>query len=120
MLIMYVKIAHFINVGNLCAMKDDLTYDERKEWARTLYTRNDKGIPDVSLTVGVDEATVRSWAQQGAWEGVRRSLLLSKSTQLECMYEALAQLNARMKENQEINPKDLDQMVKYTTAIKNL
>lgn len=101
-------------------MNEGLSNDERREWARLLYTKHDKTVGEVASTVGTDEATVRNWIRSGEWDTVKRSLLVSKFAQLERLYILLEQLSARTKNVDEINPKDVDLIMKYTAAIKNL
>jgi hypothetical protein len=102
-------------------MLEDLNYEERREWARMLYTQQDHTIHETAVAVSIDEATVRNWINDGAWDGVRRSLLISKHTQIRHFYDQIEKLNAKIKENPgEINTKEVDLICKYTTAIKNL
>jgi hypothetical protein len=90
-----------------------------REWARLLYTSHNKTIKEVALTVGVEEAAVRQWIYEGAWDTVRRSLLISKKTQLRHLYDLVDKLSAKM-DDEEASTKNVDLLVKYTAAIKNL
>jgi tRNA uridine 5-carbamoylmethylation protein Kti12 len=99
---------------------NDLSYNERKEWAKALFTHHDKTIEDIALSVGTDNATVRGWIAAGGWNAIKRSLLISKDAQLQHMYDMLEALNQKVKEDPVKNTKDLDAIIKYTAAIKNL
>ena len=99
-------------------MNVDLTQEERRRWAYFLYTEKDLSIKELALEVSTDEATVRLWMQEGAWEQVKRSRLTSKATQLDFLYTVLE--NLRSKDSKEASPKDADLMLKYTAAIHNL
>ena len=101
-------------------MNENLSYSERTEWAQMLFTRHDKSIKDIAATVNTDEATVRGWIAEGGWEGIRRSLLTSKATQLEHLYNLLDALNAKLRNAEEPTTKDVDMMLKYTGTIRNL
>jgi hypothetical protein len=102
-------------------MNEGLNYDERKQWAKVLYTKENKTIRDIALEVNIDEAAVRNWVKENAWDGIKRSLLISKSTQLEHFYGQIDKLNARIADSpDDINTKEVDQILKYTAAIKNL
>jgi hypothetical protein len=101
-------------------MNRELSYDERKEWAQMLYTRHDNTIKDIALAVGADEVAIRSWVHEGAWEAIKQSLLISKAAQLELYYSQLGKITTRLNEDNDANPKNMDLVVKYTTAIKNL
>ena len=117
---MSFKFARLKIALHLCAMKEELSKDERREWAQLLYTRHDKTIQDVAGIVSVPEAAVRLWVHEGAWNGVKRSLLISKKTQLAQLYDLLEKATARLKDEENITPKDVDVITKYTAAIKNL
>lgn len=101
-------------------MKEELNYDDRKHYAHELYTKNAKTIQDIAFMLGIDKEKVKLWAQQDFWDKEKRSLLISKTTQLECLYSTLEGVSNSAKEANNINPKDLDQIVKLTTSIKNL
>lgn len=102
-------------------MTKRLKYEERKEWARMLYTKQELSAMDVANTVAVQESQVLKWAREDAWDTVRSSLLISKQTQLKRLYTALEKLTRSIEQaDMEVNPKDIDLAIKYTTAIKSL
>ena len=101
-------------------MAEELTPEERREWARWLYTKDDMSNKDIALMVGTDEATIRRWAQENAWGGSKRSLLTSKKSQLEFLYDALEKMREKAKNTDDVNTRDIDKALKYTAAIKNL
>ncbi len=102
-------------------MKGELSYDQKREWARSLYTKEDISVRDIALKVSADEVIVRSWVQEGRWPEVKRSLLTSKAMQLDYFYKALETVTGRTGAGQAFdNLKDVDLIVKYTAAIKNL
>ncbi len=102
-------------------MTENLNYDERKEWARTLFTKQQYSMSDTASAVNADEASVRYWITEGGREGVKRSFLISKNTQLAHFYDQIDKLNGKISKNpDEINTKEVDLICKYTTAIKNL
>jgi hypothetical protein len=98
-------------------MSDELLYNERKEWARTLYTRLDYSLRDVALTVGMEEAIVRQWIRADAWDEIRTSLLLSKTSQLRVLYGQLEKLTTKLTGDELLTAKDIDQ---YTKCVNNI
>ena len=108
------------NTSHLWAMNHDYTAARQKEWARQLFLYEDITIRDIALKTGATEAALRQWITEGGWEGLKRSLLTGREFQLEQLYKLLEQLTEKMKDASEINTKDADLLVKYTTAIKNL
>ena len=102
-------------------MTKRLKYEERKEWAKMLYTRQELCAVDVANTVAVQETLIHKWAKEEAWDSVKCSLLISKQTQLKRLYTALEKLTRNIEDDEkEVNPKDIDLAIKYTTAIKSL
>lgn len=97
-----------------------MTYDQRRDYARLLYTRHDIHISDIALDVHVAEAEVRKWINEGAWDAQKRTLLTSKSSLLENLYTALEQLSGKIAGADDVSLKDVDLFVKYTNAVKNL
>jgi septum formation inhibitor MinC len=100
-------------------MNDDIGSEERKVWARTLYTQNGKTIAETAREVNASESQMREWIVAGEWDTVRRSLLLSKQMQLDRLYAMLESLDEKMKQDPG-NVKDMALVLKYTTAIRNL
>ena len=99
-------------------MKDELTWQERREYAKYLYTKDGKSIADVSLEVNVTEAAVRSWIADGAWDSIKRSHLISREKLLDDYYSVLEAMQEKLRDDP--SPKNIDNIVKYTAAIKNL
>lgn len=101
-------------------MNDELSYSERKEWAKLLYTKQGKTIKDTALETGVVEAVVCQWILEGAWEGIRTSLLTSKANQLEHLYKQVDRLNTKLAVAEDATAKDTDLLFKYIRSIKDL
>lgn len=99
-------------------MKGDFSYDQKREWAKTLYTKQDKTISDVAATVGADEMIVRSWIQDGNWDDVRHSMLISKEMQIQRAFSAIDSIYKEAKG--ELTAKEVDLINKYTNCIKSL
>jgi hypothetical protein len=102
-------------------MYHDLTPQERKQWAKDLFTRLDRTSRQIAATVNVDEATVRGWINEGGWEGFKQSLRISRKSILERYYAMLEDLHTKtLGPDGEYNSKYLDQANKITAAIQNL
>lgn len=94
-------------------------------WAQLLYTHHNHTIPEVCVATGATEAMVRNWVQEGNWDGLRRSITVTRQTQLTLLYDILHAHIVKVKahaedEHAEGNSKDADLLIKYTAAIKNL
>ena len=100
-------------------MQNELTWNERREWAKELYIQSGKTNQEIALTVSTDEATLRAWITEGQWAGIRRCLLISKERQLQRYYRLIEALEAKSIED-ETNVKTIELITKVTTAISNL
>jgi len=105
---------------HLWAMKDEITTEQKKQWARLLYIYHEETIQNIAAIVNIDESEVRLWVHDNKWTDVKRSNLTSKENQLQTMYSILEKATDRMKNDENPNPKDADLLIKYTAAIKNL
>jgi hypothetical protein len=94
--------------------------EQKKQWAQSLFIYQDYTIRNIAMMVDVSEATIRQWIAEGQWEGMKKSMLTTRTVQLNYLYDILAALTTRIKEQEEGNTKDADLLIKYTTAIKNL
>ena len=101
-------------------MKDEITTEQKKQWARLLYIYHEETIQNIAAIVNIDESEVRLWVHDNKWTDVKRSNLTSKENQLQTMYSILEKATDRMKNDENPNPKDADLLIKYTAAIKNL
>lgn len=101
-------------------MKDALTNEQLKEWAQHLYIRAEKNLKDISLDTGVSESQLRNWKEQYNWEAIKRTLPTTRDYQIEQLYKLLEKTTSRLSSIDDVNPKEVDLIVKYTAAIKNL
>ncbi len=103
-------------------MNEELSYDQKKAWAKTLYTKEEAAVPDIALIVGADEVIVSLWIEDGRWHEIKRSLLISKKMQLQILYNTLELVTNRLSQETDLAKiiKDVDLIGKYTAAIKNL
>ena len=102
----------------------DLSINQKKEWAQQLYCEGSMKQNAIAYKVGVSEKTITSWVNKGNWEGLRKSLLISKQEQLSHMYEQLSEINAAIRNKNPgeryANTKEADIMSKITASIEQL
>lgn len=103
------------------SMNTDLLWNDRREWAKGLYLHTDTHVREIAATVGTDEATIGKWRDEGKWMEMKRSLLVSRKTQLERLYAVLEGLDEKTRgDDGEMNLRNLDAIAKVTAAINNL
>ncbi len=117
---MYIQSNHLLHAPQFWGMDTTNKGNNTQELARYLYTKEGKTLKEIALTTGEEEGNIRVWVAQGGWEGMRVTLLTSKEHQLRQLFALLDQVNKKMTDAGEVNPKDADLAMKYTTAIRNL
>ncbi len=117
---MYLFSFHVADLIHFCAMKEELKNEQLREWAKHLYTRCEKGYREIAAETGISEGELRQWANESSWDHIKRTMPTSKAYQLEKLYMLLEKANEKLLGEQEVNAKDVDLIVKYTAAIKNL
>jgi transposase len=96
--------------------------EEKKAYAKILYTREQLNGKIVAARVGVAEKTISKWVNEGGWKDLRNRLLVSKENQINLLYGQLEQLNQAIKDSDTKYPdtKQADIQVKVTAAIRSL
>ena len=117
---MYFHSFHVATVSHLCVMKEENNNDQLRDWAKHLYTRGEKGFAQISSETEISEAQLRQWASESSWDHLRKTMPTSKAYQIEKLYLLLEKANEKLLGVEDVNPKDVDLIVKYTAAIKNL
>ncbi|MEE1386305.1 MAG: helix-turn-helix domain-containing protein, partial [Prevotella sp.] len=71
----------------------DLTNTQKKEWARTLYLRENLTQQEIADRVGVSRVTVSHWCRGGKWEEQKVGLTLTRREQVQSLYRQVAEVN---------------------------
>ena len=98
----------------------ELNCNERKEWAKLIFTTCNKSIEDVALEVDTEVAELRHWATTNQWPGYKDALLTAKDNQLEMLRDQVVKICEKLKGESQSNAKDTDLYLKYIAAIKTL
>lgn len=92
-----------------------------KDYARTLYLGYDLSQKEIAERVGVSDNSITAWKEEGKWDGMRKSLLTTKSEQLNNLYNILETQIIKVKElGDKATPANADMISKLTASIKNL
>jgi hypothetical protein len=92
----------------------------KKEFARFLYTRQEISTTAIAITIGIEEPKIRKWVAEGAWGGMRQGLKTGAKNNVVRLHKLLQSLCEKVATDPEPNPKDVDLILKYSAAIKNL
>lgn len=102
----------------------DLTNAQKKEWAKTLYMRENLTQQEIAERVGVSRVTVSNWVRAGKWEEQKAGLTLTRQEQVANLYRQVAEINraisARAERERFPNSKEADILGKLSAAIRNM
>ncbi|MDR1454102.1 MAG: DDE transposase family protein [Tannerella sp.] len=98
--------------------------EQKKEWAKLLYTREHLSQKEIAEKVAVSAVTVNKWVKDGAWDRLKQSMLLTRDTQLARLYMQLDELNTSILSREEgrrfADTKEADTISKLTNSIRTL
>ena len=102
----------------------DLTNAQKKEWAKTLYMRENLTQQEIAEREGVSRVTVSNWVRAGKWEEQKAGLTLTRQEQVANLYRQVAEINraisARAEGERFPNSKEADILGKLSAAIRNM
>ena len=95
-----------------------------KSWAADLICKQGMSQKEAASIVGVSVVTMNKWYKAENWEALRRSMLATRSAQLDRLYMQLDELNTSIMEREPgkrfANNKEADTISKLTTSIQRL
>jgi DNA-binding XRE family transcriptional regulator len=98
--------------------------EEKKDWARLLYTREKITQKEVAERVGITAKTMCSWVREENWDKLRQSIIVTKEEQLRRIYMQIEELNTSIMSKPEgerfANSKQADTMNKLASAARKL
>ena len=83
------------------SMTKDLTNQQKKDWAKTLYLRESLTQQEIADRVGVSRVSVSNWIRAGKWEEQRTALTLTREEQVRSLYRQVAAINRSIEERPE-------------------
>lgn len=74
-------------------MAKELTNTQKKEWAKTLYLKENLTQQEIADRVGVSRVSVSNWVRAGKWEEQRTGITLTREEQVRNLYRQVAEIN---------------------------
>ena len=71
----------------------ELSIDQKKDYAKSLFLRDEFTQKDIADKVGVAEKTMSKWVNDGKWQVLLKSVTTTKAEQLSLLYDIFARLN---------------------------
>lgn len=104
----------------------DLSIAQKKDYAKTLFLKDELSQKQIAEKVDVSEQTMTSWVNDPKenWRALRKSITTTKAEQLSFLYDILAKLTAEGKaaledDDPATNP-DVDGIAKISKSIERL
>ncbi len=102
----------------------DLSRQQKKDYAKTLYLGERLTQDEIAERVGVSRVTVNRWINTEGWEQLRTSLTITKEEQIKSIYQQIKNLNDTILSREEgkrfATPAEADALNKYATTINKL
>ena len=102
----------------------DLTNAQKKEWAKTLYLRENLTQQEIADRVGCSRVTVSNWVRAGKWEEQKVGITLTRQEQVANLYRQVAEINRSIAERPEgerfATSKEADILGKLAAAISKM
>ena len=102
----------------------DLTNAQKKEWAKTLYLRENLTQQEIADRVGCSRVTVSNWVRAGKWEEQKVGITLTRQEQVGNLYRQVAEINrsiaARPEGERFATSKEADILGKLAAAISRM
>ena len=98
-----------------------ISRQQQKEFARTLYLRENLTQAEIAERVGVSRQTVIRWVGAEKWDELKASISMTAEEQIRNLQRQVIEINNsilnRESGNRYANAKEADTIVKLTTAI---
>lgn len=102
----------------------ELTNQQKKEWAKTLYLKENLTQQEIAERVGVSRVSVSNWVRTGKWEEQRTALTLTREEQVRALYRQVAEINraiaARPEGQRFASSQEADVIGKLSKSIKQM
>lgn len=101
-----------------------LNNSQKKQWAQTLYLRENLTQLEIAERVEVSRVTVSKWVRDGKWEEQKAGITLTRQEQVANLYRQVAEINRTIATRHEgerfPNSKEADILGKLSAAIRNM
>lgn len=105
-------------------MAKGLSNTQKKEWAKTLYLKENLTQQEIADRVGVSRITVNRWIADGKWEVQKAGLTLTREEQIANLYRQVAEINRKIADKPEgerfASNAEADILGKLSAAIKKM
>lgn len=97
---------------------------EKKEWAKLLFLKDNLTQKEIAQKVGVTEKTLSKWVNEENWDKLKISIIITREEQLGRLYDQLRAINEMIVNREEgkrfADSKEADILAKLSVTIKNM
>ncbi len=101
-----------------------LTNEQKKDWAKMLFLRENLMQKEIADKVGVSQKTMSAWVTRENWNQLRSSLIITKEEELRRIYMQINELNTYIFSREEgqrfANSKEADTLNKLAATARSL
>jgi transcriptional regulator with XRE-family HTH domain len=101
-----------------------LTNDQKYEWAKMIFLKENLTQKEIAEKVGVTAKTLGKWIAQDNWAQYKSSIIITKEQELRRIYMQINELNTYIFSREEgsrfANSKEADTLTKLTAAARSL
>jgi transcriptional regulator with XRE-family HTH domain len=102
----------------------ELSNSQKKEWAKTLFLKENLTQQEIADRVGVTRVTVNSWINKEKWEGQKTGITLTREEQVANLYRQVAEINRAIADRpvgeRYANSKEADILGKLSSSIEKM
>lgn len=102
----------------------ELTTQQKKSWAQTLYLKENLTQQEIADRVGVSRVTVSKWIRDGKWEEHKAGLTITREQQIANLYRQVAEINRAIENRPDgerfANAGEADILSKLSSAIRKM
>lgn len=102
----------------------ELSNAQKKDWAKTLYLRENLTQQEIADRVGCSRVTVSNWVRAGKWEQQKAGLTLTRQEQVASLYRQVAEINRAIASREDgqrfATSKEADILGKLASAIDRM
>lgn len=101
-----------------------LTIKQKKDWAHTLYLKENLTQIEISDRVQVSRVTICKWVRDGKWEEEKTCITLTREQQVVRLYRQVAEINKAIEQRPDgkryADSKEADILGKLSSAIRKM
>ena len=100
----------------------DLSIQQKKEWAKILFLKENLLQKEIAIKVGVTEKTISKWVNDDAWDALRVASFITKEEQISRAYKMIDALMYEIEDTNKgvPNSKQADVLSKLASTIESL